>query len=267
MELRPKLQVQRGAPLHGGRPGRWQRCPCARPELWACPAGAALSCPCRRRRLAPTEMQAQEAYASLLDRLNNTVELGHNNSLLLVGPRGCGKTLVRGIPRRWALVHGSALAATPRILPSDPSPTRRRLLLLARLPPNPRRWRSARWRRWRGGGTRTLQTRLWGSSACRGWRTPRSGRHSRRLPASCARERPPPEPSWRTLCTWRLLPGVHAVRVSVAGGGAVCRGLTLGPPTRLPRIARSAFCYQFSKAASVGDNIEFLRGMLGALAR
>lgn len=37
----------------------------------------------------------QEACEALLDSLTNTVELGHNNSLLVVGPRGCGKTLVR----------------------------------------------------------------------------------------------------------------------------------------------------------------------------
>lgn len=36
----------------------------------------------------------QEAHDSLLESLTNTVELGHNNSLLVVGPRGCGKTLV-----------------------------------------------------------------------------------------------------------------------------------------------------------------------------
>lgn len=38
---------------------------------------------------------SQEAHDALLDSLCNTVELGHNNSLLLVGPRGSGKTLVR----------------------------------------------------------------------------------------------------------------------------------------------------------------------------
>lgn len=35
----------------------------------------------------------QEAHDSLLESLTNTVELGHNNSLLVVGPRGSGKTL------------------------------------------------------------------------------------------------------------------------------------------------------------------------------
>jgi hypothetical protein len=39
----------------------------------------------------------QEAYSSLLDSLNNTVKLGHNNSLLVMGPRGSGKTLVSPI--------------------------------------------------------------------------------------------------------------------------------------------------------------------------
>lgn len=35
----------------------------------------------------------QEVHRSLLDSLTSTVELGHNNSLLVVGPRGSGKTL------------------------------------------------------------------------------------------------------------------------------------------------------------------------------
>ena len=37
----------------------------------------------------------QEVHRSLLDSLTSTVELGHNNSLLVVGDRGSGKTLVR----------------------------------------------------------------------------------------------------------------------------------------------------------------------------
>lgn len=43
-----------------------------------------------------------------MDCLNNTVELGHNNSLLLVGPRGCGKTLVRGAAD--SLIHACTLS-------------------------------------------------------------------------------------------------------------------------------------------------------------
>ncbi len=39
--------------------------------------------------------RAQEVHRSLLDSLTSTVELGHNNSLLVVGDRGSGKTLVR----------------------------------------------------------------------------------------------------------------------------------------------------------------------------
>ncbi|KAL4422006.1 hypothetical protein ABPG77_005436 [Micractinium sp. CCAP 211/92] len=66
------------------------------------PAGAARNLLVRRLK-APSSQEAatmqlrprlQEAHDSLLDSLTNTVELGHNNSLLVVGPRGCGKTLV-----------------------------------------------------------------------------------------------------------------------------------------------------------------------------
>lgn len=54
----------------------------------------------------------QEAHDSLLESLTNTVELGHNNSLLVVGPRGCGKTLVRrrGAGARGMVVWGRGLA-------------------------------------------------------------------------------------------------------------------------------------------------------------
>lgn len=51
-----------------------------------------------------------------------------------------------------------------------------------------RRWRSARWPRWRRAGTPTPRIPLWVSSGCQGWRTPRSGPPSRRWRASCARE-------------------------------------------------------------------------------
>lgn len=34
--------------------------------------------------------------ATLQEVLRNAVEMGHSNSVLLVGPRGCGKTLVGG---------------------------------------------------------------------------------------------------------------------------------------------------------------------------
>ncbi|PRW39188.1 Origin recognition complex subunit 4 [Chlorella sorokiniana] len=57
----------------------------------------------RRRLTQPRSSEAatmalrprlQEVHRSLLDSLTATVELGHNNSLLIVGPRGSGKTLV-----------------------------------------------------------------------------------------------------------------------------------------------------------------------------
>ena len=106
-QLRPRLQVRGAAGLPLRLPRASRRLPSLFVPVAATPGALVWAVP------AP-----QEAYQSLLDGLTATVDLGHNNSLLVVGPRGSGKTLVRCggscAVRCMAVVQDGARAAAGR---------------------------------------------------------------------------------------------------------------------------------------------------------
>ena len=97
----------------------------------------------------------QAVHDSILSTLCNTVEAGHNNSLLLVGERGGGKTLVRPPPHFPAQAQGKQhrclcqvacnTVASARLHATLPARRPTCLPLLLRQPPLCSAWG---WRRW-----------------------------------------------------------------------------------------------------------------------